>query len=120
MTMPCLSVRAAICNLTRLTVILYGLIDNPHSLKVSIFGAHQRCGPACVCPASELPCPRGEHGLTPVALHSVMEREVELVLKETGLADAAALLRANGVYNLESMRVMAGVSRGGRHLRGTL
>ena len=42
-----------------------------------------------------------------------MEREVELVLKETGLGDAAALLRANGVYNLESMRVLAGVSRGG-------
>ena len=39
-----------------------------------------------------------------------MERDVQTVLKEAGLADAAQLLRANGVYNLDSMRVMAGVS----------
>ena len=40
--------------------------------------------------------------------NSKMERDVEAVLGEAGLTDAAALLRANGVFNLETLRAMTG------------
>ena len=52
-------------------------------------------------------------------LASHMERDVQIVLKEAGLADAAELLRAIGVFNLESMRVMAGVSSVWQNMAGT-
>lgn len=62
-------------------VVLLGLIDSPHKLRAALFGT---------------------------TMISDMERDVTLVLGQSGLADAAALLRSKGVFNLETMQVMAG------------
>ena len=60
--------------------LLYGLTQNPHQLRSLLFGTKP----------------------------SPMEMDVEVVLGEHGLADAAAVLRSRGVNNLETMQAMAG------------
>lgn len=60
--------------------LLHGLAHNPHQLRAYLFGTET----------------------------SPTEADLETVLGEAGLANAAAVLRAGGVFNLETMLAVAG------------
>ena len=77
------SVLRCACSLilsTFIVGVLFGLIHNPQKLRAALFGT----------------------------MISTLERDMEEVLAKADLQDALAVLRSNGVFNLETLRTVCG------------